>query len=98
MCVFLSFRAQKEVSDLESQIEPGDAISHLPRAEAPNLEDVSEEAEIGEEGLLRLQEEVDELQDSFDKAVIDKHSLALTCQQLSEKLKSASHLLERFVE
>lgn len=65
------------------------------KTEAPNLEDVSEEAEAGEEGLQKLQEEVDELQEKFDKAVIEKHSLAQTCQQLSEKLKSANHLLER---
>jgi hypothetical protein len=61
------------------------------------LEEVSEEVEIGEEGLLKLQGEVDELQDDFDKAVIDKHSLAQTCQVLAEKLKSANHLLERLV-
>ncbi len=97
--ISISFRVQKELSDLESQMDSNDPanLSHLPKAEAPNLEDVSEEAEFGEEGLHRLQEEVDEIQDSFDKAVIEKHSLALTCQQLSEKLKSANHLLERFV-
>ena len=59
------------------------------------MEGVSEEVEFGEEGLLKLQQEVDELQESFDRAVVDKHSLAQTCQELAEKLKSANHLLER---
>lgn len=68
---------------------------HSTKVEPPSLEGVAEEAELGEEGLQRLQQEVDELQENFDKAVIEKHSLALTCQQLSEKLKAANHLLER---
>lgn len=93
-------RAQQRLSELKAQAsDSGKLLStHLPKAEAPNLEGVSEEVELGEEGLLRLQEEVDELQESFDKAVIDKHSLAQTCQELAEKLKSANHLLERYDE
>lgn len=71
------------------------SLSHHAKAEPPSLEGVAEEVELGEEGLQRLQEEVNELQEKFDKAVIEKHSLALTCQQLSEKLKAANHLLER---
>ena len=67
--------------------------SHKP--EAPELEDVEEEAELGEEGLARLQAEVESLQEEFDRAVIEKHSLGETCQQLAEKLKSVYHLLER---
>ena len=57
---------------------------------------MAEEVEIGEEGLQQLQQEVDQLQENFDKAVIEKHSLAHTCQQLAEKLKAANHLLERY--
>lgn len=65
------------------------------KSEAPELEDVEEEAELGEEGVARLQAEVDSLQEQFDRAVIEKHSLGETCQQLAEKLKSVNHLLER---
>ena len=71
-----------------------DSFSHT--AEPPNLDNVVEEAELGEEELYRLQEEVDELQEKFDEAVFKKYSLAQICQQLSEKLKSANHLLERY--
>ncbi len=60
-----------------------------------DLEDLTEEGEVGEEGLAALQGEVDSLQETFDRAVIEKHSLGLSCQQLAEKLKTANHLLER---
>ena len=93
-----NFRVQQRLTELEAQANDSSSKlppSHLPKAEAPNLEGVSEEVELGEEGLLRLQGEVDELQESFDKAVIKKHSLAQTCQEVAEKLKSANHLLER---
>lgn len=101
----LLLRAQQELSELESQMDSHDTskvqdtASHLSKVESQslNLEEVAEEAEMGEEGLLKLQEEVDQLQEDFDRAVIEKHNLALTCQQLSEKLKSANHLLERLV-
>ena len=89
------------LKELKSQVaDPGklqDPTSHPSKAEAPNLEGVEEEEEVelGDDGLLRLQEEVDELQEKFDKAVIEKHSLSQTCQDLAEKLKSANHLLER---
>ena len=72
------------------------SLSHPTKAEPPGLEGVAEEVEIGEEGLQQLQQEVDQLQENFDKAVIEKHSLAHTCQQLAEKLKAANHLLERY--
>lgn len=65
------------------------------KSEVPELENVDEEAELGEEGLARLQAEVDSIQEQFDRAVIEKHSLGETCQQLAEKLKSVNHLLER---
>ncbi len=63
-----------------------------------DLEDLTEEGEVEEEGLAALQEEVDSLQETFDRAVIEKHSLGLSCQQLAEKLKTANHLLERYRE
>lgn len=97
-CAFL-FRAQEELHRLESQSNDSLKSLHDPvpyfKAESSSLEGVAEEGEVGEEGLERLQEEVDELQEIFDQAVIDKHSLAVTCQELAEKLKSANHLLER---
>ena len=88
------------VISISQGADPGklqDTASHPAKTEAPNLEGVEEEEEVelGDDGLLRLQEEVDELQENFDKAVIDKHSLSQTCQDLAEKLKSANHLLER---
>ncbi len=96
------FRARQELQELESSLQNDSASSMKVhdstlhhKAEAPNLEDVVEEVEMGEEGLQHLQEEVDEIQERFDKAVIEKHSLTQTCQQLSEKLKSARNLLER---
>lgn len=96
-----SYRVQQQLRELEAQAKDSGKLqdpvtSHLPKADAPNLEGVEEEVELGEEGLQRLQDEVDELQDLFDKAVMDKHSLAQTCQELAEKLKSANHLLERY--
>ena len=65
------------------------------KSEAPELEDVEEEVELGEEGVARLQDEVNTLQEQFDRAVIEKYSLGEMCQQLAEKLKSINHLLER---
>ena len=56
---------------------------------------MAEEAELGEEDLQRLEAGLRELQGKFDKAVVEKHSLEQTCQELSEKLKAANHLLER---
>lgn len=86
------------------QIEDGfsvklqEASLLLHKQEAPsNLEEVTEEAESGEETFVVLQMAVDELQESFDKYVMEKYSLAHTCQQLMEKLKSANYLLDRSV-
>lgn len=91
------YRAQQKLKELESQAnDPGKPAPHTPKAEAPNLEGVAEEVALGEEGLRTLQEELDKLQENFDKAVIDKHALCQTCQELAEKLKSAYHLLERY--
>lgn len=64
----------------------------------PDLEDVAEEeTEMGEEDLERLATEVRELQTQFDRAVMEKYLLGQTCQRLAEKLKSANHLLERYI-
>ncbi len=93
-------RARHELEELESSLQPESSgqlklMESSHKSEAPELEDVEEEAELGEEGLARLQAEVDSLQELFDRAVIEKHSLGETCQQLAEKLKSVNHLLER---
>ena len=94
-------RARQEQHDVESSVELGDDLkpgdSHFPRSGPPDLAEVEEEAELGEEDVERLQSEVRELQASFDRAVMEKYSLGQTCQQLAEKLKSANHLLERYV-
>ena len=84
------------LSDSGSSAKLQEASLLLHKYGAPfDLEDVTEEAESGEEMLEVLQMEVDELQESFDKHVMEKHSIAQTCQQVSEKLKSDSHLLDR---
>ena len=67
------------------------------KSEAPELEDVEEETEVGEVGLTKLQAEVNSLQEEFDRAVIQKHLLGETCQRLAEKLKSVNNLLERYM-
>ena len=45
--------------------------------------------------MERLRSKLVELQGRVDKAIMEKHSLGKTCQQLAEKLKSANNLLER---
>lgn len=101
-CCLSSRRAKQELEEIESSLH-SDSSGQLKflesghKSEAPELEDVEEEAEIGEEGLIKLQTEVNSLQEQFDGAVIEKHSLGVTCQQLAEKLKSVNHLLERYV-
>ena len=64
---------------------------------AAGVEGVVEEAGSGEDSLETLQTRVDELQESYDEAVMEKYSLAQTCQQVSENLKSANYLLDRSV-
>ena len=88
-------RAQRDLDELESRPESAVAQTTSNRTD---LEDLVEEMEMGEEGVVSLQEEVVSLQNQFDKAVIEKHSLGRSCQQLAEKLKIANHLLERYDE
>ena len=93
-------RAKRDLEEIESSLQSDSngqlkLLEGAQRSEAPDLEDVEEEGELGEEGLARLQDEVDELQEQFDKAVVEKHSLGEVCVQLAEKLKSVSHLLDR---
>ena len=45
--------------------------------------------------MERLRSKLVELQGRVDKAIMEKHALGKTCQQLAEKLKSANNLLER---
>ena len=70
-----------------------------PSTEPPNLsgieEEEEEEREVSEEELLRIGEELADLQNQFDQAVMEKHRLKKTCQQLSEKLKLAKSVLDR---
>lgn len=86
-------RVQRELEELETCPQSGTV--HPP----PNrmTSDLMELPEEGEEGLAKLQQEVDALQESFDCAVIEKYSLGQSCQQLTEKLKTSNHLLERYV-
>ena len=101
-CVFNLYhcRAKRELEEVESSLH-SDSSGQLKllesghKSEAPELEDVEEETEVGEEGLAKVQAEVNHLQEQFDRAVIEKHALGQMCQQLAEKLKSTNHLLER---
>lgn len=99
-------RAQLELQEVEASLQSESSSSEklqeasllMQKSGAPsNLEDVTEETEGGEESLDVLHAEVDEFQESFDKVVMEKYSLALSCQQLSEKLKAANYLLDRSV-
>lgn len=94
------YRAKRELEEIELSLQSDSScqlklLESAHKSGAPDLEDVEEEGEVGEEGLAKLQDEVDELQEQFDRAVVEKHSLGEVCQQLAEKLKSVSHLLER---
>lgn len=93
-------RAKRELEEIESSLHSDSSgqMKLLESGPKPELEDVDEEAEVGEEGLAKVQAELNALQEQFDRAVIDKHSLGETCQQLAEKLKSVNHLLERYIQ
>ena len=100
MCTQHIYRAKRELEEIELSLQSDSScqlklLESTHKSGAPDLEDVEEEGEVGEEGLAKLQDEVDELQEQFDRAVVEKHSLGEVCQQLAEKLKSVSHLLER---
>ncbi len=96
-CIFIMdchiFRVQRELEELETR--PPSSTAHPPPHRMTS--DLTELPEEGEEGLVTLQEEVDAFQERFDRAVIEKHSLKQSCQQLSERLKTSNHLLERLV-
>ena len=93
--VIRTSRARRELNELESRSESAVAQATSNRTD---MEDLVEEMEMTEEGVVSLQEEVDSLHNEFDTAVIEKHSLGQSCQQLTEKLKTANHLLERYDE
>jgi len=48
-----------------------------------------------EADLPQLQEEVKQLQDDYDDAVVIKHNLASDVKSCSERLKAATDLLHR---
>lgn len=87
-------RTQHELQELEASAQTS-TLRSPPHKASTDLEDVAEEGEMGEDGLAKLQVEVDALQEEFDKAVIEKHSLGQMCHQLADRLKTANHLLER---
>ena len=97
MCITCC-RAREDLQCLQASMEAGLAKTpqeQLSYAEPPDLADVAEEAEPSDEDVKKLRRELEELQGRFDAAVMEKHSLGLTCQQLAEQLKSALHLLSR---
>ncbi|KAJ8314955.1 hypothetical protein KUTeg_007105 [Tegillarca granosa] len=52
------------------------------------------EEEYAEDDLPRLQEEVNQLQQLFDQAVVEKHSLEMELQSMNERLKAANEMME----
>ena len=82
---------------------PLDLTLHQSKSlEHPDLSDVEEEEEgevMGEEqeeegDIERLEGELTKIQDKFDKAMMEKHGLSSTCDELTLKLKLAKNLLE----
>lgn len=69
------------------------ARSFPERSELPHLEEVEEG--VKDEDIEEVQRALAHLQQLFDEAVIGKHQLTQSCQQLTEKLKLAGDLLER---
>jgi len=53
------------------------------------------EQELTESDLERIEKEVEDLQDEFDKAVVEKHSLELELTSMKERLKAATDLMQR---
>ena len=81
---------------LENEV-PMDLTLHQSSLEHPDLSDVEEEGEesgAGEEELRRVEGELADLQNRFDKSMMKKHSLSSMCQELTTKLKLARNLLE----
>ena len=63
-------------------------------SELPHLEE--EEEGASDEEIEEVQRVLSRLQLQFDEAVMGKHQLTRTCQQLTEKLKLAQDMLERY--
>ena len=67
----------------------------------PEVEEESEplapvdESSLSESDIARLQQEVNSLQQQFDVAVDEKHSLELELVSMKERLKAASDMIER---
>ncbi len=60
------------------------------------METTSEpDEDLSEEDLPRVQEVVNELQEKFDLAVVEKHSLEMELQSMNERLKAATEMVER---
>ena len=99
------FRAQQELQEIEAslqsesnssgKLQEASLLLHKSMA-PPVLEDVMEESEGDQESLAVLQGELDELQEKYDEVVKEKYSLAQVCQQLTERLKAANFLLDRY--
>ena len=68
--------------------------SFTEQSELPHLEEEEEEG-AKEEEIDEAQRVLSRLQLEFDEAVMEKHQLARTCLQLTEKLKLARDMLER---
>ena len=85
---------------LEQEV-PLDLTLHQSKSlEHPELSDVEEEEEsdnIEEDEVRRLERELSAVQDKFDKAMMEKHGLSSTCEELTVKLKLARNLLEGLV-
>jgi len=51
--------------------------------------------DLTEQDLERIQNEVDDLQEQFDAAVVDKHSLEVELLSMKERLKAATDMVDR---
>ena len=70
-------------------------LSFPPTTVSSDFPGDEEEAEVGEDDLVQLENDLTGLQNQFDKCVMEKHSLQKTCEELVTKLKLARNLLER---
>ena len=86
---------------LEQEV-PLDLTLHQSKSiDHPSLSDVEEEEEdaddVSEEDLKRLEKELSDVQNRFDRSMVEKHGLSSMCQELTLKLKLARSLLEGLV-
>ncbi|GFN75495.1 dynein beta chain, ciliary [Plakobranchus ocellatus] len=95
--------ALERLHELEREIEENERLQKQQeeearlRAEKPEKEDAEEEEEeedLSEADLPRVQEQVNQLQASFDQAVVEKHCLKMELKSMNERLKAAVEIVD----